>query len=342
MEKRLLGYSGLQVSVLSLGTLTFGGVGERAVRVGGIEPDEARRMIDVCMDAGVNLFDTANVYQQGRAEEVLGEALAGKRHDVLVASKVFSPMGDGDNDKGLSRHHIIRSCEASLRRLDTDYIDLYQAHNFDALTPLEETLAAFDHLIQAGKVRYIGCSNYSGWQLMKALGLAKEYHTARYVSQQVYYSLIGRELEFELLPLSLDQNVGVLVWGPLAQGFLGGKYRRDSGFDKQGRYAYRFEPPINIPDDQAYDIVDALYEIAQTRGVSVAQVAVNWVIGKRGVTSVIFGARNMEQLQDNLNAATWRLTADEIARLDAVSAPPIPYPYWHQRKYGVGRNPLLF
>jgi len=342
METRPLGQSGLHVSVLTFGTLTFGGEGDRADRVGSVGVTEARTMIDLCLEAGVNLFDTADGYSDGRSEEILGAALAGRRHDVLVATKVFFRNGALTNDIGLSRHHIIRSCEASLRRLNTDYIDLYQAHNFDAITPLEETLSAFDALIQSGKVRYIGCSNYGGWQLMKALAISDRDRYARYVSQQVYYSLIGRELEFELVPLGVDQGVGILVWGPLAQGFLTGKYRRETGISGQGRYAFRGEPPIHIPEAQAYDIVDALDAIAQERGVSISQVALNWLLNKRGVTSLVFGARTLDQLRDNLNAAAWRLSADELTRLDAVSAPPIPYPYWHQRKYASERNPFSY
>ncbi len=341
METRLLGQSGLTVSVLTFGTMTFGGQGDQAKRVGSTDVAEARRMIDMCLDAGVNIFDTADVYSQGRSEEVLGAALEGRRDRVLVATKVFGRMGDGLNDLGLSRQHIVRACEDSLRRLKTDYIDLYQAHGFDALTPLEETLAAFDDLIRAGKVRYIGCSNYSGWHLMKALSISDRRGSARYISQQVYYSLIGRELEYELVPLALDQNVGILVWSPLAAGFLTGKFRRDGVSPEGTRRSIQAEPPINMPETQAYDIVDALDAIARERNVSAAQVALNWLIRKPGVTSLVIGARTMDQLQDNLNAATWSLSDEEMRRLDEVSTTPAPYPAWHQRKYGVIRNPLM-
>lgn len=341
METRLLGQSGLTVSVLTFGTMTFGGQGEQAKRVGSTDVAEARRMIDMCLDTGVNMFDTADVYSAGRSEEVLGQALEGKRDRVLVATKVFGRMGDGPNDLGLSRQHIIRACEDSLRRLKTDYIDLYQAHGFDALTPLEETLAAFDDLIRAGKVRYIGCSNYSGWHLMKALSISERRGIARYISQQVYYSLVGRELEYELVPLALDQNVGILVWSPLAAGFLTGKFRRDNAAPDGTRRSIQAEPPLNMPEDQAYAIVDTLDAIAKERNVTAAQVALNWLIRKPGVTSLVIGARTMEQLQDNLNAATWSLSDDEMRRLDEVSATPLPYPTWHQRKYGVIRNPVI-
>ena len=340
MEMRLLGNSGLKVSTLALGTVTFGGEGERAERVGGVDAIEARRMLDVCIEHGVNLFDTADVYSQGHSEEVLGKALEDRRQQVLIATKVFGRMGGDANDAGLSRHHIQRACEASLRRLNTDYIDLYQAHGFDALTPIEETLSAFDNLIQAGKVRYIGCSNYSGWHLMKALSISERHNYVRYISHQAYYSLVGRELEHELIPLSLDQNVGILVWGPLAQGFLTGKFRRGGDTPALSRYAHNAEPPLHMPENQVYDIVERLTAIAQEHNVSVTQVAINWTKQKRGVSSVLFGARTMEQLRDNLNAATWQLSDDEMQSLDAISQMPVPYPYWHQQKYGIERNPV--
>jgi aryl-alcohol dehydrogenase-like predicted oxidoreductase len=340
MEMRFLGGTGLKVSTLAFGTVTFGGQGEQATQVGNIEATEARQVIDVCIEHGVNLFDTADVYAQGRSEEVLGKALEGKRHDVLIATKVFGRTGKDSNDVGLTRHHIQRACEASLRRLNTDYIDLYQSHGFDSLTPLEETLAAYDDLIRAGKVRYIGCSNYSAWHLMKALSISERHNYARYVSHQAYYSLIGRELENELIPLSLDQNVGILVWGPLAQGFLTGKFRRGADTPTVSRYAHNAEPPLNMPENQAYDIVDRLIAIAQERNVSVTQVAINWVQQKPGVSSILFGARTMEQLRDNLNAATWQLSAEEMLLLDEVSKMPMPYPYWHQQKHGLERNPI--
>lgn len=340
MEMRFLGNSGLQVSALSFGTMTFGGAGRHA-RVGNTDVDEARRIIDLCLDAGINLFDTADVYSEGRSEEVLGQAMKGKRDRIVLATKVFGRMGQGPNDIGLSRAHIVRACEDSLRRLDTDYIDLYQAHGFDALTPLDETLAAFDDLIRAGKVRYIGCSNYSGWHLMKALCISDQRGLARYVSQQVYYSLVGRDLERELVPLALDQNLGILVWSPLAAGFLSGKYRRgEAGPSETHRWSWQDDPPMQMSQDQAYDVVETVIDIARERDVTPTQVSLNWLLRKPGVTSVIFGARTIEQLQDNLNTADWQLTDDEMERLDRVSELPTPpYPYWHQRKYASERNP---
>jgi aryl-alcohol dehydrogenase-like predicted oxidoreductase len=340
MELRLLGHSGLKVSVLSFGTMTFSGT-ESTSRVGRTGVDEARMMVDMCLDAGVNLFDTADVYSAGVSEEILGEAIQGKRDQIVLATKVFGRMGKGAQDMGLSRAHIIQACEASLRRLKTDYLDLYQAHGFDALTPLDETLSAFDHLIQSGKVRYIGCSNYSGWHLMKALGISEREHLARYVSQQTYYSLVGRDLEQELVPLALDQNVGILVWSPLAAGFLTGKFRRGETGPSGVRWSWESDPPMQIPQEQAYDIVDTVVDIAQQRGVSPTQVSLNWLLRKPGVTSVIFGARTVEQLKDNLNAASWSLSDEEMERLNTVSTMNPPYPYWHQRKYAVERNPLL-
>jgi aryl-alcohol dehydrogenase-like predicted oxidoreductase len=330
MEMRRLGSSGLQVSALGFGTMTFGGVdGFRAVGTTGV--DEARRLVDICLEAGVNLFDTADVYSQGASEEILGQALQGRRDDVILATKVHGRMGAGPNDIGQSRHHIIRGCEASLKRLGTDYIDLYQVHGFDALTPLDETLRALDDLVRAGKVRYIGCSNYSGWHLMKALGISERDGLERYVSQQVYYSLVARELENELVPLALDQGIGGLIWSPLAGGFLTGKYRRGQDGPQDTRRPQRGDPGT-INETQGFDIVDVLDEIAQAHDASIAQAALNWLLRKPGVTSVLIGARREEQLLDNLKAASWMMTADEVRRLDEVSATPPIYPYWHQRR----------
>lgn len=340
MEMRFLGHSGLKVSVLSFGTMTFSRPDGWA-RVGSTQVDEAKIMLDMCLDAGINLVDTADVYSGGQSEEILGQAIKGKRDKIVLATKVFGRMGQGAQDAGLSRAHIIKACEDSLRRLQTDTIDLYQSHGFDAQTPLDETLAAYDHLIQSGKVRYIGCSNYSGWHLMKALAISESRNLARYVSQQTYYSLVGRDLEYELVPLALDQNVGILVWSPLAAGFLSGKYRRgDAGGDK-GRWSWEADPPMQMPQEQAYDVVDTVVAIAEERGVSPTQVSLNWLLRKPGVTSVIFGARTVEQLKDNLAAADWSLSDEEMERLNAVSALKPPYPYWHQRKYASERNPLL-
>lgn len=332
MKMRFLGKSGLSVSALSFGTMNFGD-GEHSQHLGATQVDEARHLIDYCIDAGVNLFDTADVYSQGKAEEVLGQAIGKRRQNILIATKAFAPMGNGANDIGLSRYHLIRACEDSLRRLGTDYIDLYHVHCFDAVTPLEETLQALDNLVQSGKVRYIGCSNYSGWQLMKALSISEHKGFERYISQQVYYSLVARELEYELVPLGLDQGVGILVWSPLAFGFLSGKYRRGQPEPEHTRRS-KLGDVQTMDLEKGYDIVEVLNDIAGDRNVTVAQVALNWLLRQPGVSSVIVGARNEQQLKDNLGAATWELTADEIKRLNDVSAIPFIYPYWHQRKYG--------
>ncbi len=329
MEYRQLGKSGLRVSALTLGTMTFGGVGW-ASAVGTTDVDGAKRQIGMCIDAGVNLFDTADVYSAGASEEILGQALGGKRDDVLLATKVRMPMADGPNDAGLSRHHVIRGCEASLRRLGTDYVDLYQVHEWDGQTPLDETLSALDSLVQSGKVRYVGASNYAGWQLMKALGVAERTNLPRFVSQQIYYSLQARDAEYELVPLSIDQGLGILVWSPLAGGLLSGKYRRsDPNPEGTRRFAGWDEPPV-YDEDKLYDTIDVLVEIAGGHGVSAAQVALAWTLGRPGITSVVIGARTDEQLADNLAAASLRLADDERARLDEVSAMPLLYPYWHQ------------
>jgi aryl-alcohol dehydrogenase-like predicted oxidoreductase len=330
MEMRRLGASGLQVSALGFGTMTFGG-SDRFSAVGSTGVDEARRQIDLCLDAGVTLFDTADVYSQGASEEILGQALEGRRHDAILATKVHGRMGPGPNDVGQSRHHIVRACEASLRRLRTDYIDLYQVHGFDALTPLEETLRALDDLVRAGKVRYIGCSNYSAWHLMKALGVSERLGLERYVSQQVYYSLVARELEYELVPLALDQGIGGIVWSPLSGGFLTGKYRRGQAGPSDARRPRRGDPGT-IDEERGYAIIDVLEEIARERGASIAQAALAWLLRKPGVTSVLVGARREEQLVDNLKAASWTMSAEEVRRLDEVSATPPIYPYWHQRR----------
>jgi aryl-alcohol dehydrogenase-like predicted oxidoreductase len=329
MEYRQLGNSGLRISVLTLGTMTFGGVGWSSV-VGSTDVDGAKRQIGMCLDAGVNLIDTADVYSAGASEEIVGQALGGRRDDVLLATKVRMPMGAGPNDAGLSRHHMIRGCEASLRRLGTDYIDLYQVHEWDGQTPLEETLGALDSLVQSGKVRYVGASNYAGWQLMKALGIAERDGLPRFVSQQIHYSLQARDAEYELVPLSLDQGLGILVWSPLAGGLLSGKYRRsDPNPEGTRRFGGWDEPPV-YDEDKLYDTIDVLVEIGQSRGLSAARIALAYLIGKPGVTSVVVGARTDEQLADNLAAASVTLTDDERDRLDEVSAMPLLYPYWHQ------------
>ncbi len=329
MEYRQLGHSGLRVSTVTLGTMGFGGTGW-ATPVGQIDVDGARRQIALARDAGVNLIDTADVYSAGLSEEIVGQALGSAREDVLLATKVRMPMGEGPNDAGLSRHHIIRGAEASLRRLGTDYIDLYQVHEWDGHTPLEETLGALDHLVQSGKVRYIGASNYAAWHLMKALGVSERRGFARFVSQQIYYSLQAREAENELVPVSLDQGLGILVWSPIAGGLLSGKYRRGVDAPAGSRHLTDWDEPPVHDEDKLYDTIETLVAIGEERGVSAARVALAYTIGKPAVTSVIVGARTEEQLSDNLAAAELALTDDEVARLDAVSAQPLPYPYWHQ------------
>jgi aryl-alcohol dehydrogenase-like predicted oxidoreductase len=331
MEYRALGKSGLRISVLTMGTMTFGGRGGFA-QVGSTDVDQARRQVDMCLDAGINLIDTADVYSGGLAEDILGEVLRGRRDDVLVATKVRMAMGRGPNDAGLSRHHIITGCEASLRRLGTDHIDLYQVHEWDGQTPLEETLRALDLLVQSGKVRYIGASNYAAWQLMKALGTSERLGLPQFVSQQIYYSLQGREAEYELVPLAVDQGLGILVWSPLAGGLLSGKYRRGQQPPEGSRHLTDWgEPPI-YDQEGVYDIIEVLVKVAEQRGVSAAQVALAYTLAKSAVTSLVIGARSDEQLADNLAAADLTLSDDERAQLDAVSAPPLLYPYWHQAK----------
>ncbi len=329
MEYRQLGRSGLRVSSITLGTMGFGGTGWAAA-VGQIDVEGARKQIGLARDAGVNLFDTADVYSSGTSEEILGQALGSDRDEVLIATKVRMTMGEGPNDAGLSRHHIIRGAEASLRRLGTDYIDLYQVHEWDGQTPLEETLAALDHLVQSGKVRYIGCSNYAAWQLMKALWISDRKGLASFVSQQVYYSLQARDIEYEIVPLCVDQGIGILVWSPIAGGLMSGKYRRDVEAPPGSRHLSDWsEPPIH-DEDKLYDTIEELIAIGADHGISAAQVALAYIIGKPAVTSVIVGARTEDQLADNLASAELALSDDEIARLDKVSAQPLLYPHWHQ------------
>jgi aryl-alcohol dehydrogenase-like predicted oxidoreductase len=331
MDYRQLGRSGLRVSALALGTMTFGGRGGMA-SVGTTDVAGARRQLDMCLDAGVNLIDTADVYSAGVSEEILGEALDGRRDRLLLATKARMPMGEGPNDAGLSRHHLIASCEASLRRLKVDHIDLYQVHAWDGRTPLEETLHALDTLVRDGKVRYVGASNFAGWQLMKALAVADAHGYQRFVSQQIHYTLQAREAEYELVPLTVDQGLGILVWSPLAGGLLSGKFRRGRPWPEGTRALSDWnEPPVR-DQERLYDIVEALVEIGAAHGVSAAQVALAWLLGRPGVTSLVIGARTDEQLADNLAAARLELAADERARLDEVSELPLPYPYWHQLK----------
>jgi aryl-alcohol dehydrogenase-like predicted oxidoreductase len=311
--------------------MTFGGRAQfRAV--GETQLEDARRQIDVALDAGVNLIDTADVYSEGLAEEIVGQALEGRRDQVLLATKARFPMGPRPNDAGLSRHHLIEACEASLRRLKTDHIDLYQVHEWDGQTPLEETLSALEHLVQSGKVRYVGCSNFGGWQVMKALGIAERTGLPRFVSQQVYLSLQERSAEYEIVPSALDQGLGLLIWSPLAGGLLSGKYRRGQPPPEGSRHAGEWDEPPVYDEDKLYDTIEVLVEIAEGHDVSPARVALAWLLARPGITTVIIGARREEQLADNLAAADLQLSAEEMARLEEVSRPPLLYPYWHQCK----------
>lgn len=336
MEYRQLGTSGLQISALTLGTMTFGGEGNFA-KVGDTDLAGAKRQIDMCLDAGVNLIDTADVYSTGGSEEIVGEALEAKRDGVLIATKVRMRMGDGPNMEGLSRHHVISGCEASLRRLRTDHIDLYQVHEWDGLTPLEETLGALQYLVDSGKVRYVGVSNYAAWQLMKTLGIAERDHLPRFVSQQIYYSLQERSAEYELIPVATDQGLGTLVWSPLAGGLLSGKHRRGQDGPAGTRQLAGWDEPPVYDEDKLYDTVDVLVEIADGHGVSAAQVALAWLLTRPTISSVVVGARTDEQLADNLRTVELTLSDDELAKLDEVSRPPLLYPYWHQRKTASAR-----
>jgi len=339
MEFRQLGYSGLKVPVLCFGTGTFGGQGELFKAWGATDVKEARRLIDICLESGCNFFDTADVYSNGASEEILGEAIKGRREDVLISTKATFQMGEGPNDLGSSRHHLIKACDASLRRLKTDYIDVYHMHGFDAVTPVEEALSALDDLVKAGKVRYIGCSNFSGWHLMKSLDISRLYGWSRYVSHQAYYSLIGREYEWELMPLALDQKVATMVWSPLGWGRLTGKIRRNQPLPKESRLHKTAEYGPPVEDEYLYRVVDALDQVAKETGKTVPQVALNWLLQRPTIATVVIGARNETQLRDNLEAAGWNLSADQVAKLDAASELTPIYPYWHQRQF-VQRNPL--
>ncbi len=345
MEYRQLGASGLRVSTMTMGTMTFGGRGGFA-DVGATDVRAAREQVDACLDAGVNLVDTADVYSEGVSEEITGEVLDGRGDEVLVATKARMVVGPGPNDGGASRFHLIASVEASLRRLRRDHIDLYQVHEWDGQTPLEETAEALDTLVRSGKVRYVGASNFSGWQLMKALAVADAHGYQRYVSQQIHYTLQAREAEHELVPLGLDQGLGMLVWSPLAGGLLSGKYRRGEPGPPGSRHLTDWdEPPVPDPD-RLYDVVDVLVAVAAECGVSGAQVALAWLLSRPGVTSLVVGARTLDQLRDNLAAADLVLSDDQRRRLDDASRTPLPYPHWHQAKTAADRlgpadRPLL-
>lgn len=339
MEFRLLGGSGLKVPVLSFGAGTFGGKHEFFDAWGATgDIAEARKMVDICLEAGVNLFDTADVYSDGRSEEVLGKALEGKRHDALISTKATFRLGTGPNDIGSSRYHLYRSLEGSLRRLGTDYVDIYHLHGFDALTPVDEVQDTLNTFVRDGKVRYIACSNFSGWHLMKSLAVADRYGWTRYVAHQVYYSLVGREYEWELMPLGLDQKVGALVWSPLGWGRLTGKVRRGQPLPEVSRLHKTAEYGPRVKDEYLYTVVDALDVVAAETGKSVAQIALNWLLQRPTVSSLILGARNEEQLRQNLGAVGWNLTAEQVKNLDDASAQAPVYPYWHQRQFPE-RNP---
>ena len=338
MGYRRLGASGLKVPALTLGTATFGGKGDFFKAWGETDAGGARRLVDICLDAGVSMFDSADVYSRGESERVLGEAIKGRRDKVLISTKATFRFSNEPNDVGSSRLHLIKACEASLKRLGADYIDLYQLHGFDAQTPAEETMSALDDLVRAGKVRYIGVSNFSGWHLMKALAVSDRYGYARFVANQTYYSLIGRHYEWELMPLGLDQGVGAVVWSPLGWGRLTGKIRRGAKLPEVSRLHKTAEQGPPVSDEHVYKVVDAIDAIAAETGKSVPQIALNWLLQRPTVSTVIIGARDEKQLKENLGAVGWALTAEQVARLDKASEETPVYPYWHQRGFAE-RNP---
>jgi aryl-alcohol dehydrogenase-like predicted oxidoreductase len=338
MEYRRLGASGFTVPVLSYGCGTFGGKGDFFKEWGSTDEKGARRLVDICLEAGVSMFDSADVYSAGESERILGTAIKGRRDKAIVSTKATFRAGAAANDVGSSRFHLIQACEAALKRLDTDYIDLFQLHGFDAITPIEEVMSALDDLVRAGKIRYIGVSNFSGWHLMKSLGVADRYGYSRYVANQTYYSLIGRDYEWELMPLGLDQGIGAVVWSPLGWGRLTGKIRRGAKLPEVSRLHKTADNGPQMPDDYLYGVVDALDEIAKQTGKSVPQIALNWLLQRPTVATLIVGARNEEQLRENLGATGWTLTKEQIALLDKASTTSLAYPYWHQRGFAE-RNP---
>lgn len=344
MEFRQLGWSGLKVPVLSFGTAGFGGQGEFFQGFGSTQVEEARRLVDVCLEAGVNMFDSADTYSRGVSEEILGQAIKGRRDEVLISTKTTFTMGPGPNDVGSSRYKLVKACEDSLRRLGTDHIDLYQMHTFDAVTPIEETLNALDDLVRAGKILYIGCSNFSGWHLMKSLAFSDRHNLSRYVAHQAYYSLVGRDYEWELMPLAVDQRVGTVVWSPLGWGRLTGKIRRGQPLPENTRLqnSVTADNGPQMPDEYLYKVVDAIDEIAAETGKTVPQIALNWLLQRPTVSTVIIGARNEEQLRMNLGAVGWSLTPEQVKRLDEASAVPMAYPYWHQFGFSRNRFPTEF
>jgi aryl-alcohol dehydrogenase-like predicted oxidoreductase len=340
MEFRQLGGSGLKVPALSLGTGTFGGGGDFFKAWGASDVAEATHLIDICLEAGLSMFDSADIYSNGMAEEILGQAIKGRRDRVIISTKGTFRFGDGPNDVGSSRYHLIHAVESSLRRLGTDFIDLYQLHGFDAVTPIEEVMSTLDDLVRAGKIRYIGCSNFSGWHLMKSLAVSDRYGWPRHVAHQAYYSLIGRDYEWELMPLALDQKVGAVVWSPLGWGRLTGKIRRGQPKPQTSRLHSKLVTDMGPPvaDEYLYRVVDALDEVSRQTGKTVPQIALNWLLQRPSVANVIIGARNEEQLRQNLGAVGWNLTPEQMAKLDAASDVTPVYPYWHQRGFSE-RNP---
>lgn len=338
MEYRFLGGSGFKVPVLSFGAASFGGKGEFFQAWGTTDVQEARRLIDICLDSGLSLFDSADIYSGGMSEEILGEAIKGRRNEVLISTKATFRSGNGPNDVGSSRYHLIEACEAALRRLQTDRIDLFQLHGFDAQTPVEETLSALDDLVRAGKIRYVGCSNFSGWHLMKSLATAERYNLPRHVAHQALYSLVSRDYEWELMPLGLDQKIGAVVWSPLGWGRLTGKIRRGQPLPSHSRLHKLSEKGPQIDKEYLYRVIDALDEVAEETGKSVPQIALNWLLQRPTVSSIIVGARNEEQLRENLGAVGWNLSPAQVAKLDTASDRAPVYPYWHQRSFGE-RNP---
>ena len=345
MEYRLLGRSGLKVPELCFGAGTMGTKGEFFEAWGNTSGAEAKRLVDLCMEAGVNFFDTADIYSDGGSERALGWKKGGalahlKREDVLVSTKATFRLGDGPNDTGSSRYHLIEALEGSLKRLGTDYIDVYHMHAFDASTPVEETLSTLDGFVKAGKVRYIACSNFSGWHLMKSLSVSERYGWSRYVGHQVYYSLVGRDYEWELMPLALEQGLGALVWSPLGWGRLTGKIRRGQPKPEVSRLQSKVVVDIGpqVPEKLLYKVVDAIDEVAKETGKTVPQIALNWLLGRPTISTLVIGARNEEQLKANLGAVGWKLTEEQISKLDAASEVPLAYPYWHQRQFEE-RNP---
>ncbi len=338
MEQRRLGRSGFMVPVLSLGTGTFGGANEFFKAWGSTDVAEATRLVDICLDAGLTMFDSADIYSAGAAEEILGAAIKGRRDKVIISTKATFRAGEEANSVGSSRFHLIRACDLALKRLGTDYIDLFQLHGYDAITPVEETLSTLDDLVRAGKIRYTGCSNFSGWHLMKSLAVAEKYNLPRYVAHQAYYSLIGRDYEWELMPLGIEQGVGAVVWSPLGWGRLTGKIRRGQPLPEGSRLHKTAAMGPQVADEHLYAVVDALEAVAEETGKTVPQIALNWLLQRPTVANVIVGARTEDQLRQNLGAVGWSLTAEQVARLDGASTVPLPYPYWHQRGF-TERNP---